>query len=259
MIRLIQKHAQHFLTATTRHSDSLEDLLAMARPTRAPAALAGKQANKQATSPYFDKTRAKEKATTTPTGKKSNGKSQIAQGRGSDRTSQGFSSEEGDTSSEDSGDGRDVYKEPDSDAIDEESDGMSDLEDEDHENNESVVSEDIDGDVLDFSSKKKNGKSENGSGKKKRKGKERESDSPSKKVKKTADSDFEAENGSDNDDDASEEELEDGRKVVRTKLVKAPSSTVKPGLVDPHTMQFLSELRAHNDREWFAKNGECSY
>lgn len=228
----------------------------MARPTRAAAALAGKQANKQATSPYFDKTNAKGKAKATPTKKQGNGRDKV-----STDASEDFSSEESDTSSEDSVDDRDVYKEPDSDAIDEESDAISDVEPEDHEDDESVVSEDIDGDVLDFSSKKKNGKSENGSGKKKRKGKERESDttSPSKKAKKEAkDSDFEEEDGS--DDDASEEELEDGRKVVRTKLVKAPSSSVKPGLIDPHTMQFLSELRSHNDREWFAKNGEyrCS-
>ncbi|KAK9898812.1 hypothetical protein P389DRAFT_193832 [Cystobasidium minutum MCA 4210] len=238
----------------------------MARPTRAAAALAGKQANKQSTSPYFDKTKPTSKGKNSV---KSKGKQPARRAKVLKKdqypSSDDFESEESDTSSEDSGDAEDVYKEPDSDAIDDD-DAGSDFEEEDEDEEvdaASVISEDIDDeDVLDFSVKKKgNGASSaNGSGKKKRKGSKdggrasSNGGSPSKKAKKSSkDSDFEDDAG-DEDEDASEEELQDGRKVVRTKLVKAPSHHVKPGLVDPHTMEFLSELRTHNDREWFAKN-----
>lgn len=251
----------------------------MARPTRAAAALAGKQANNrktqepETTSPYFDRVksngRGKAKQPAVRAKKPSAKKDQYP-------TSDDFESEESDTSSsEDSDDARDVYKEPDSDAIDEDDDEDEDDAGSDFEAEEdaaSVISEDIDEDVLDFSVKKKGEKTptttNGGSGggkttknKRKANNKESTSSSPSKKAKKVADSDFEgsAAGEDDDDEDVSEEELQDGRKVTRVKLVKAPSHHVKPGLVDPHTMEFLSDLRSHNDREWFAKNGGNSH
>ncbi|KAL7007914.1 hypothetical protein EMMF5_002561 [Cystobasidiomycetes sp. EMM_F5] len=66
-------------------------------------------------------------------------------------------------------------------------------------------------------------------------------------------SDYEDENDSDEDEEE-EKDLGDGRKVVRTKLVKAPTSTVEAGIIDPNTMKFLRDMIANNDREWFAKN-----
>lgn len=71
-------------------------------------------------------------------------------------------------------------------------------------------------------------------------------------------SDYEDENDSDEDEEE-EKDLGDGRKVVRTKLVKAPTSTVEAGIIDPNTMKFLRDMIANNDREWFAKNGEPYY
>ena len=161
------------------------------------------------------------------------------------------------SSSDEESDAADDYKHDDSEDIDAETSGG-----EDDEESESEITGDEELDdkqkVIDFSKKSKPAA-------KKRK---REPDatpikngtsSATKKAKgKAKDEEYDEDAESDLTADEEEEDLGDGRKVVRTKLVKAPSGMAPPGQIDKNTMKFLHDLVKNNDREWFAKNGVWS-
>ena len=183
----------------------------------------------------------------------------MAEGNSGEEDDEGQLSEQtNSTSGSDNDDGEhDAYKDQDSDDIDNESDAAEDLDVTEEENEQEeilrihVQKDDSDGEeVLDFTVKKKSKTTHAISSDKKRKLKEamKPKGSPSKRSKKG--SDFEAGENASEDDEEEEEDFKNGRTIIRTKLVKAPSTTVKAGVIDPHTLGFLEDLIANNDRDW---------
>lgn len=196
-------------------------------------------------------------------------------GKGKDVKREASGSDEGgltesSTSSDDVDQQQDDYEEPDSDAIDDDTeDAMSERASDDaaEEPLSDVDEEDLEESISRKRATPKSKKVAHGgssgiagsvSAKKRSAHGKNEATPTKRRKKKESDEEVFDENASLDDDEDEEMETADGRKIIRTKLVKAPTAKVEAGLIDPHTMKFLSDLVKNNDREWFAKNGDCS-